>query len=171
MCIRDRSYEFVQERLAKLEEQTLQQNRQLDVIMSSIAGGLKISNDDDSYSFAFVSREAAALFGYTVEEFLEVTGGSAVGAVYPPDLHKALADCAEAFSGGGLSYSTRYRVRCKDGSLKWIIDSGKKSLDAEGRWMVNSLYLDITREEEDAQRLREQTQLLTSIYDLSLIHI
>lgn len=159
------SYEFVQERLAKLEEQTLQQNRQLDVIMSSIAGGLKISNDDDSYSFAFVSREAAALFGYTVEEFLEVTGGSAVGAVYPPDLHKALADCAEAFSGGGLSYSTRYRVRCKDGSLKWIIDSGKKSLDAEGRWMVNSLYLDITREEEDAQRLREQTQLLTSIYD------
>lgn len=31
--------------------------------------------------------------------------------------------------------------------------------------MVNSLYLDITREEEDAQRLREQTQLLTSIYD------
>ena len=97
------SYDYVQERLAKLEEQTLQQNRQLDVIMSSIAGGLKISNDDDSYSFAFVSREAAALFGYTVEEFMEVTGGSAVGAVYPPDLNKALADCAEAFSGGGLS--------------------------------------------------------------------
>ena len=31
--------------------------------------------------------------------------------------------------------------------------------------MVNSLYLDVTRAEEDAQRLREQTQLLTSIYD------
>lgn len=31
--------------------------------------------------------------------------------------------------------------------------------------MVNSLYLDVTRSEEDAQRLREQTQLLTSIYD------
>ena len=63
-----------------------QQNRQLEVIMSSIAGGLKISNDDDTYSFAFVSREAAALFGYTVEEFMEVTGGTAVGNVYPPDL-------------------------------------------------------------------------------------
>lgn len=54
--------------------------------MSSIAGGLKISNDDETYSFAFVSREAAALFGYTVEEFMEVTGGTAVGNVYPPDL-------------------------------------------------------------------------------------
>ncbi len=159
------SYNYVQERLALLEEETKQQNRQLEVIMSSIAGGLKISNDDDQYSFAFVSREAAALFGYTVEEFMEATGGTAVGNVYPPDLPKALADCEEAFRDGGLVYSTRYRVRCKDGSLKWVIDSGKKALNAEGQWMVNSLYLDVTRAEEDAQRLREQTELLTSIYD------
>ncbi|WP_419491278.1 ATP-binding protein [Anaerotruncus massiliensis (ex Liu et al. 2021)] len=159
------SYDFVQERLAALEAQTVQQNRQLEVVMSSIAGGMKISRDDETYSFAFVSREAAALFGYTVEEFMEASGGSAVGAVYPPDLAHALADCAEAFRDGGLSYSTRYRVRCKDGSLKWIIDSGKKARDAEGNWMVNSLYLDVTQAEEDSQRLREQTALLTSIYD------
>lgn len=159
------SYNYVQERLAALEEETKQQNRQLEVIMSSIAGGLKISNDDDTYSFAFVSREAAALFGYTVEEFMEVTKGSAVGNVYPPDLPKALADCEEAFRDGNLTYATRYRVRCKDGSLKWIMDSGKKARDGEGNWMVNSLYLDVTRAEEDAQRLREQAQLLTSIYD------
>lgn len=88
-----------------------------------------------------------------------------MGNVYPPDLPGALADCAEAFRDGNLTYSTRYRVRCKDGSLKWIIDSGKKAQDADGNWMVNSLYLDVTRSEEDAQRLREQTQLLTSIYD------
>lgn len=31
--------------------------------------------------------------------------------------------------------------------------------------MVNSLYLDVTRAEEDAERLRKQTELLTSIYD------
>ncbi|MFR6327680.1 MAG: PAS domain-containing protein [Eisenbergiella sp.] len=103
------SYDYVQERLLELEEQNTQQNRQMEVVMASIAGGLKISNDDDTYSYAYVSREAAALFGYTVEEFMEVTGGTAVGAVYPPDLEQALADCAEAFRDGGLSYSTRYR--------------------------------------------------------------
>ena len=88
-----------------------------------------------------------------------------MGTVYPPDLPKALADCDEAFRDGNLTYSTRYRVRCRDGSLKWVIDSGKKAQDADGNWMVNSLYLDITRSEEAAQKLREQTQLLTSIYD------
>lgn len=159
------SFDYVEERMRILEEEMRQKNRQMEVIMSSIAGGLKISNDDDTYSYAFVSREAAALFGYTVDEFMEVTGGTAVGNVYPPDLPGALADCEAAFKDGGLTYSTRYRVRCKDGSLKWIIDSGKKARDSEGRWMVNSLYLDITQSEANAQRLREQTELLASIYD------
>lgn len=159
------SFDYVEERMKILEEEMRQKNRQMEVIMSSIAGGLKISKDDDTYSYAFVSREAAALFGYTVDEFMEATGGTAVGNVYPPDLPGALADCEAAFKNGGLTYSTRYRVRCRDGSLKWIIDSGKKAQDADGRWMVNSIYLDITQSEENAQRLREQTELLASIYD------
>ena len=159
------SFDYVEERMKILEEEMRQKNRQMEVIMSSIAGGLKISNDDDTYSYAFVSREAAALFGYTVDEFMEATGGTAVGNVYPPDLPGALADCEAAFKNGGLTYSTRYRVRCRDGSLKWIIDSGKKAQDADGRWMVNSIYLDITQSEDNAQRLREQTELLGSIYD------
>lgn len=159
------SFDYVEERMKVLEEEMRQKNRQMEVIMSSIAGGLKISNDDDTYSYAFVSREAAALFGYTVDEFMEATGGTAVGNVYPPDLPGALADCEAAFKEGGLTYSTRYRVRCRDGSLKWVIDSGKKAQDADGRWMVNSIYLDITQSEDNAQRLREQTELLGSIYD------
>lgn len=159
------SFDYVEERMKVLEEEMRQKNRQMEVIMSSIAGGLKISNDDDTYSYAFVSREAAALFGYTVDEFMEATGGTAVGNVYPPDLPGALADCEAAFKDGGLTYSTRYRVRCRDGSLKWIIDSGKKAQDADGRWMVNSIYLDISQSEDNAQRLREQTELLGSIYD------
>lgn len=159
------SYQYIQERLAQLEEQALQQKRQMEVVLSSIAGGLKISYDDENYAFAYVSKEAAGLFGYTVDEFMEVTGGTAVGAVYPPDRERALAESAAAFQDGGLAYSTRYRIRCKDGSLKWIIDSGKKAQDAEGNWKINSLYLDVTKDEEDARRLQEQSQLLQSIYD------
>ncbi len=159
------SYEYIQERLELLEEETKQKNRQLEVIMSSIPGGLKISRDDSSYSFAYVSRDAAALFGYTVEEFLEATGATAVGTVYPPDLPQALAACDAAFRDGGTQYSTKYRVRCKDGSLKWILDSGKKAPGENGETVINSLYLDITKSELDAQELKRQRELLQSIYD------
>lgn len=159
------SYDYVQEHIHRLEEEMKQRNRQLAVIMASVPGGLKISMDDEMYSFAYVSEEAAALFGYTVEEFMEATGGTAVGTVYPPDLPKTLAGCAEAFKDGGLSYALKYRVRCKDGSLKWILDSGRKSKDENGNTLINSLYLDITRSEQDAQEILRQKKLLNSIFD------
>lgn len=159
------SFEYVQERIAQLEEETAQKNRQLEVIMASIPGGMKISRDDDTYSFAYVSKEAAALFGYTVEEFLEMSGGCAVGATYPPDLERSLRDCEACFRDGGSEYVLKYRVRCKDGSLKWILDSGKKSLDDKGEVQINSLYLDITKSEEDAREILRQQELLQSIYD------
>lgn len=159
------SYQFVQERLKALEAETNLQKRQMDVIMSSIPGGLIICKDDEMYTFVFVSKEAAALFGYTVEEFMEATGGTSVGAVYPQDREFALKQCEEAFANGGLFYSIRYRIQCKDGSLKWVIDSGKKAQDDNGNWVLNSLYLDVTNDEYNAECLREQTQLLSSIYD------
>ena len=159
------TYTYIQERVKQLEEETRQKNRQLEVVMASIPGGLKISRDDASYSFLYISKEAAALFGYTVEEFMEMSGGSAVGATYPPDIPRALQDCKDAFRNGGTEYTLKYRVRCKDGSLKWILDSGKKSRNDDGEVVINSLYLDITKSELDAQKILQQKELLNSIYD------
>ena len=47
--------------------------KQLDIITSAIPGGIKISNDDESYSFKYVSEQYAAMLGYTVEEFMEAS--------------------------------------------------------------------------------------------------
>ncbi len=41
-----------------------------------------------------------------------MSGGSAVGAVYPPDLPKALEDCERCFAKGP-TYSSEYRIRKK----------------------------------------------------------
>lgn len=159
------SYEYVQQSIAQLEEDMRQKNNQLSVIMSSIPGGLKISLDDENYSYQYVSEEAAALFGYTVDEFMAVTGGTAVGAVYSEDLKGALEGCAEDFSNGRKEYAQKYRVRCKDGSLKWILDSGCKSQNDKGETLINSLYLDITKAEEDRQKILQQKELLSSIFN------
>lgn len=59
----------------------------IEMITNNINGGLKGSNDDSTYSFFYVNRIAQNI-GYTYNEFMEMSGGSAVGAVYPPDYHK-----------------------------------------------------------------------------------
>lgn len=159
------SYRYAQDKIRQLEEDMRQKQKQMEVVMKSINGGMKISVDDDMYTFAYVSPEAAALFGYTVDAFMQATGGTAVGTVYPPDLPAALAGCERCFRGGNPEYAVKYRVRCKDGSLKWILDSGKKSYDENGVCTINSLYLDITDSENKVQQIQKQQELLRSIYD------
>ena len=58
----------------------------MQVIFNAIQGGIKVSRNDDTYSYLYVSKELCSLFGYTIEEFMEMSGGSALGAVYPLSL-------------------------------------------------------------------------------------
>ncbi len=160
------SYRYLQKELGGLREELEHRRNQLQVILNSIPGGLKISWDDATYSFKFVSDELAALFGYTREEFMVMSGGGAVGAVYPPDLPSALAACEVSFKNDNPTYTATYRVRCKDGSLKWVMDSGRKTQDADGETIINSLLLDITREHEAREELLRRKQLLDSIFQL-----
>lgn len=149
------TYDYVQE--------TIQDIKNAEIVLNAISGGLKISRDDDNFSYVYVSDELCAMFGYSKEEFMEVTGGSAVGAVYPPDLSRALDECNEAFKKGP-DYATKYRIRCKDGTLKWIIDSGKKQTNIDGAVIINSIYLDVTSFENANLKIAEQRDFLDSIY-------
>ena len=146
-------------------EELKQREHQMQVVLDAIQGGLKISRDDEMYSYLYVSDELCSLFGYTKDEFLEVTGGTAVGAVYPPDLPRVLQECVDAFKDGSVDYAIKYRVACKDKSLKWIIDSGRKVISEDGETIINSIYLDVTEMEEANLKIHEQKELLDSIYD------
>lgn len=115
----------------------------LDMIADNIDGGLKGSNDDSTFSFFYVNEGLPRMLGYTYDEFMKKSGGSAVGAVYPPDLPAALADCERCFARGPV-YSAEYRMEKKDGSLMWVLDTGRKSLDSEGVTRINSILMDIT---------------------------
>lgn len=131
------SYDYLQ-RLLKEKTEVIE------MITNNINGGLKGSNDDDTYSFFYVNEGLPKILGYTYDEFIEMSGGSAVGAVYPPDLPKALEDCERCFAKG-TTYSSEYRIRKKDGTLMWVLDSGMKSLNNDGVVKINSIITDITQ--------------------------
>ena len=131
------SYDYLQ-RLLKEKTEVIE------MITNNINGGLKGSNDDNTYSFFYVNEGLPKILGYTYDEFMEMSGGSAVGAVYPPDLPKALEDCERCFAKGP-TYSSEYRIRKKDGTLMWVLDSGMKSLNSDGIVKINSIITDITQ--------------------------
>lgn len=116
--------------------------KQLDMITSAIPGGIKISNDDTTYSFKYVSEQYAAMLGYdTVEEFMEASGGTIIGIAHPDDVATGIAQALEQYKHGD-SYEITYRMKCKDGSWKYIEDHGHKVMTEDGKVEHWNLILD-----------------------------
>ena len=93
------------------------------------------------------------MFGYTYDEFMEMTHGTASGMVYHEDEPQARRAVEDDFAQG-LQYSVKYRVKQKDGTLKWVLDSGQKYLDENGEYQINSFITDI----DDMQKLLDQME-------------
>lgn len=126
----------------KLDQAYQDAKKQLDIISASIPGGIKISYDDPAYTFKYVSRQYAAMLGYdSVEEFMEASGGSIVGIAHPDDVENGIAEALHQYSKGD-SYAITYRMKCKDGTWKYIEDHGHKVLNTKGEVEHWNLILD-----------------------------
>ena len=139
----------------KLEDANKQIRAQLDTFANGINGGYMISREDKQFSIAYVSQTVARNQGYTVEEFLDSCMGSALGNVYPPDRSEVLFALTHQLKRKD-SYSMKYRVICKDGSVKWVFDSGKRGKDRDGNPVIQSLIMDINDSEQMNMMYRQE---------------
>lgn len=116
--------------------------KQMDIISSSLPGGIKISRDDESYSFKYVSTQYARMLGYSsVSEFLDACGGTIAGIAHPDDLRSGIKDALSQYEKSN-HYAITYRMRCKNGNYKYIEDHGHKVVNADGTVEHWNLILD-----------------------------
>ena len=120
---------FYKDSLQKVNQEL---KHQLDMITSALPGGVKISNDDPEYSFKYVSEHFAQMLGYdTPEELMEASGGTIVDLAHPDDLEQGIAQALEQYSKAD-HYEITYRMKCKNGSWKYIEDRGHKIRKPDG---------------------------------------
>ena len=127
---------------ALIEELTKKLQSQLELFAVSIPGGVKISNDDPEYSFKYVSEQFANMLGYkTPRELIEASSGSILGLAHPDDIEVGLEDALNQYTHSD-HYATIYRIRCKDGTYKYIEDRGQKVVKEDGTIEHWNLMLD-----------------------------
>lgn len=127
---------------AMIEELTKKLQSQLELFAVSIPGGVKISNDDPEYSFKYVSEQFANMLGYeTPNELMEASAGNILGLAHPDDIEVGLADALNQYTHSD-HYATIYRIRCKDGTYKYIEDRGQKVVKEDGTIEHWNLMLD-----------------------------
>jgi PAS domain S-box-containing protein len=104
----------------------------------------------------FFSKRWKEMLGYTESEI-----GSGLDEwskrVHPEDLPSTVAAVKAHLDGNSAVYVSEHRVRCKDGSWKWILDRGLVvSRDAEGKPLrVIGTHTDITERVTQQEKLQE----------------
>lgn len=107
-----------------------------------------------------------AILGYADWELTNQINDS-YKRVHPDDLAYVQATIQAHFDQKTLSYEVEHRIRCKDGSYKWISSRGKVvSRDSEGRPVrMIGTTTDITAKRAMSERLQETVDLITSLTD------
>ena len=109
-----------------------------------------LTSGTETYSQRFME-----LFGYGEHE-LEDRADAFDARTHPDDVPQMLRDRQAHFDGLTQRYANEHRVRCKDGSWKWVLSRGMViSRDAQGKpQRMIGTHTDITaRKEAEAMRL------------------
>lgn len=88
--------------------------------------------------------------------------------VHPDDLPQTLALVQAHIAGEHGDYQSEHRMRCKDGSWKWILDRGKViERDGAGRALrLIGTHSDISERKRAEAELRQSAALLATIRDV-----
>ena len=123
------------------------------IVETSLVG---IFQCDASDRYVFVNRRAAEIIGYTSEELL----GISASVLQDADYQETYAARLAARQAGGLhAVQTECKVRCKDGTLRWVQLSLVPLADAQGQYCgVFGMAVDIHQRKLAERALQERAQ-------------
>lgn len=138
---------------SELREAKHKAELQLNTITDAIPGGFKIC--ENKTQFVYISPQLPRMFGYSMEEFQNISNGDIYGCMYEGDRER-VKNTFDNMSSENESYTVKYRVVCKDGSVKWISDYGKNVIQRDGSEKYYSFVLDINEQELLTELLEQE---------------
>lgn len=156
----------------KMQNILMERNKQIELMLFQLPGGMAIYHEDDSYTTKWVSDGLLELLGYqNIQEYTKLTGNNFRSLVNPDDYAKMDADKKKSLELGE-NYSVEYQVKKKDGTKLWVLDIGKQSIDADGEAVVYCYVTDVTKRKEQelelfqtSEEVRRQADFLTQLYN------
>lgn len=115
----------------------------------------------------FYSQQWREMLGYAEHEVPKNTE-EWMRLVHPDDIERVMQTRQEHLDGKTPHYSSEYRIRCKDGSYKWILSRAQALWDERGMPLrLVGFQTDISSRQRTEASLRESKEQLQAILDNS----
>jgi diguanylate cyclase (GGDEF)-like protein/PAS domain S-box-containing protein len=112
---------------------------------------------------AVFSKRWKAMIGFAEDEF-PGTGAAWVAHLHPDDRERVMSTVQNFFVQNAPYYEVEFRMRCKDGSWKWMLARGMLVCrDEQGRPLrMIGTHTDLTERKRTEQMMAEKTSLLAA---------
>ncbi|MBQ6206514.1 MAG: response regulator [Oscillospiraceae bacterium] len=135
-------------------------------VAEQMPGGFFIYRADAGEELLYANKATLRIFGCdTLEEFRELTGYTFRGLVYPEDYADAEAsiDAQIADADNANMDQVTYRIRRKDGSIRWVDDYGHYA-ELDGYGKVYYVFIsDVTRRKGIEEENRRAAQVIDGL--------
>ena len=126
---------------------------------SGIIGGFC----EEGFPLYYANKKMLSMLGYeNVDDLMKEISGKAFNVVHPDDRRQVLKDLGNGIEEGS-SFQSVYRMRRKDGTWFWTIDSGKVVKIRDGRLVLLSLCSDMTDFMKRQDELEKKTYISESM--------
>ena len=130
-----------------------QHSREYETLLNNIPGGVQQCLNDRFFTLVEVNQGFLDLFGFSRDEITEQFHDRFIDMIHPDDRRGVLAKTEEQFSKD-RKFTFNYRVLCKNGSFKWVMDNAQIIHNEEGEERIFCILLDVTESRKDREELR-----------------
>ena len=144
--------------------------RVLRVLVRNLDGMVFRCAVDADWTIHFASAGCLALTGYCPDDLVGSRVISLENLIHPDDRSQVRAAIMTALAEGSR-YRVEYRLCCRDGSEKWVLERGAGVIDERGERVLEGFIEDISEEVVRRRRVAEAELRYRSIFENSVIGI
>lgn len=147
-----------------MEERCKNHSREYQILLNNIPGGVQQCLNDADYTMLEVNQGFCEMFGFTREELTEQFHDHFIEMIHPLDRQALVQEVADHLKKNE-KMTFQYRVLCKDGSYKWVMDNAQLIYGEEGGERLFCILLDITESRAAREELRLSIERFHIIMD------
>jgi PAS domain S-box-containing protein len=140
-------------------------------MLDNLPGVVYRCRNDNHWTMLFVSDEVFALTGYKAQQLIRSKEISFAELNYPDDAEHTNNAVQHALSNQ-QRFNVEYRLKHKDGSLRWVQELGQGVYDDNGELLyIDGFIWDVTQQHGALQALSASEQKLSSLYKMAPLAI